>query len=131
MQNVFQAFPCRPTATPGRYQAALGNLTPGTYTVTAEAGVLGRAERKLVVEAGGAELAQLTLQEGTLREIARAGRGQYAPLSQAAELLEKLPSAASAQRQPAASHPGRNGWLLGAVLALCTLEWALRRRWGV
>ncbi|MEI6501572.1 MAG: glutamine amidotransferase, partial [Armatimonadota bacterium] len=77
--GLLQTISARPTATPGRYQASLGNLDAGTYSVKVEAGSLGSDERKLVVEPGGAELARLTLQEGALREIARAGGGQYAP----------------------------------------------------
>lgn len=128
-----ETLACRPTAVPGRYQTAIGNLDPGTYAVSAEAtrgGTIGKDERKLVVEPGGVELSRLTLQEGTLREIAAAGGGRYAPLAQLGQLLQDLPAPAQSRQVPVESRPWRSWWAFVAILALCTVEWVLRRRWG-
>lgn len=128
-----ETLTCRPTAVPGRYQAGIGNLDPGTHTVNAEAvrgGTLGKDERKLVVEPGGVELSRMTLQAGALRVIAAAGGGQYAPLAQLDELLQALPAAAQSREGPVERHPWRSWWVFVGVLALCSVEWVLRRRWG-
>jgi uncharacterized membrane protein len=119
-----------PTAVPGRYQAAFGELAAGTYTVTAEAAGLGKDERKLVVEPGGAELARLTLQEGALRDIAQAGGGAYAPVAQLGDLLKAIPREGTSRSAIIASHPWRTWPVLVVVLMLLTAEWVLRRRWG-
>lgn len=129
-----ETLTCRPTAVPGRYQAAIGNLDPSTYTVAAEAtrgSVLGKDERRLVVEPGGAELSRLTLQEGALREVSAAGGGQYAPLAGLDQLLQAIPATAQTRQVPVERHPWRSSWAFIAILMLCTVEWVLRRRWGV
>ncbi|MHB8996768.1 MAG: glutamine amidotransferase [Armatimonadota bacterium] len=126
-----QTLQARATTVPGRYQAAIGELEAGTYVVTAEAAGIGKDERKLVVEPGGAEMARLTLQDGALREVARAGGGQYAPVAQLGELLTGIPREGTSRSVKLASHPWRSWRVLVVVLMLLTAEWVLRRRWGM
>jgi hypothetical protein len=130
-ERFSQTLQARGTTVPGRYQAAIGELGAGTYTVTAEAAGLGKDERKLVVEPGGAEMARLTLQEGALREVARAGGGAYAPAAQLGDLLQGISREGTSRSARIASHPWRSWPVLVVVLMLLTAEWVLRRRWGM
>lgn len=119
--------------TAGRYAASVSNLPPGKYTVRFVADTAGgtlQETRQLVVEAGGAELAVLVRQEGNLRAIAAAGKGQYAPVEQLAELLARLPAQTTSQSGTQPTHPFRTGIALAAMVALLSVEWWLRRRWG-
>lgn len=126
-----QTLQARATAVPGRYQAAIGELEPGTYAVTAEAAGMGKDERKLVVEPGGAEMARLTLHEGALREVARAGGGAYAPVAQLGELLRGIPREETSRAMRTTSRPWRSWPVVVVVLMLLTAEWVLRRHWGL
>jgi hypothetical protein len=117
----------------GRYVGGLSALRPGTYSVrfTATAGPTRLQEtRQLVIEPGGAELWETTQQAGELQAIAVAGGGQHAPVGQLAELLSRLPTAATATPVMRRLHPFRSAAALAVIVGLLSLEWWLRRRWG-
>lgn len=123
-----------PTSTPGRYQASLSQLPAGTHEVVAEAradGVSRTARATLVVEPGGAELADLTLQEGTLRRLAAAGGGQYATLDQLPGLLSSRRPPPQTRMETRVATPFRSLWAFLALLTMCALDWFLRRRHGL
>ena len=129
-KGLDQKLTARPTAVAGRYQAALADLAAGEYTVRAQAAGLGSDERRLVVEPGGAEVEKLTLQEGRLKALAGAGKGEYVRLAELGQLLERLPHDEVRTREVVSTRPLRTWvWFL-VVLGLCTAEWVLRRRWG-
>jgi hypothetical protein len=67
-----------------------------------------------------------------MRQIAAAGGGEALSTDQLAELPARLREAQSMQ---VTRHDTRSawdkGWVLGAVLGFLTVEWLLRRRWGL
>lgn len=129
-KGLDQKLTAGPTAVAGRYQAALADLAAGEYTVRVQAAGLGSDERRLVVEPGGAEVEKLTLQEGRLKALALAGKGDYVRLAGLGQLLERLPHDEVRTREVVSTRPLRTWvWFL-VVLGLCTAEWVLRRRWG-
>lgn len=129
-KGVDQKLTAGPTAVAGRYQAALADPAAGEYAVRAEAAGLGSDERRLIVEPGGAEAEKLTLQEGRMKALALAGKGEYVRLADLGQLLERLPHDEVRTREVVSTRPLRTWvWFL-VVLGLCTAEWVLRRRWG-
>jgi len=118
---------------PGRYAGGVSDLRPGKYAVrfTATVGAARLQEtRPLIIEPGGAELAETTQQAGELRAIADAGGGLYAPVAQLAGLLARLPATASEQPVTRRAHPFRSAAALAGIVVLLSVEWWLRRRWG-
>lgn len=128
-------FPATPTSTPERYQSSLSHLPAGKHEVVAEAQadrLSGTARQTLVVEAGGAELADLTLQQGALQRLAAAGGGQYATLDQLPQLLSASAALPTQTRTAMRiTTPCRSLWAFLVLLTLCALDWLLRRRHGL
>lgn len=127
------AVPASLTATPGRYQAALSQLPPGRHEVQAMATTdrpLGMSRQTLVIEPGGAEVAQLTRQEGFLRQVAERGQGSYVPLEELPQLLARLDARPAPLAVPVATRPARSLPIFVVLLVLLTADWWLRRRYG-
>lgn len=123
-----------PTTVPGRYQASLSQLAPGKHEVVAEAQagqLLGTARGTLVVEPGGAEVSELTVQEGALKRIAAAGGGQYVGLDGLQQLLESALAGTETRELTRVTWPFRSLWAFLVVLTLCAADWLLRRRHGL
>lgn len=123
-----------PTSTPGRYQVSLSELPAGKHEVVAEARAAkasGTARATLVVEPGGAEFADLTLQKGALQRLAAAGGGQYAALDQLPRLLSSPRTPPQTQTETRLTTPFRSLWAFLALLTMCALDWFLRRRHGL
>ncbi len=119
----------------GKAEIELDALQPGAYLARleaeAEAGTGLRAEEAFVVTGGGRERSQPRPRPGLLERIAEATGGRSDSVDTGA--LDALEFAEGRRYRVEASttRPLLGvGWALGLVLALWTLEWFLRRRWG-
>jgi hypothetical protein len=119
----------------GRFTAAIGPEQAGLYRIHAEARkgatVLGVADRWMYVGGADREFADPRLNEGFLRRIARDSGGRYARAADAAKVPSWLqaivPQNAAAERRDLWHEP----WVFALVVTLLSLEWILRRRWGL
>ena len=113
----------------GAFEAVLAAPErPGAYVVRVEAGTL-RAEEVLVVEAGGAELADVRARPDLLRAIAEATGGTFTTDADSMDL-----DALTASRTRVAGRERHRPFAGLWGLLLCVVafggEWAMRRRWG-
>ena len=131
--TVLRETPADPAE--GRYRALVGLDRPGLYEVTAEAthgGMpLGQATRWLLVGGLDREFADPRIDEEELRRLAVASGGRY--LSGPA--LGRLPGLLAAG-EPVAVVRGQRDlwdtpWVILALIALLSVEWGVRRRWGL
>jgi hypothetical protein len=119
----------------GRFTAALGAEQAGLYRIHAEARkgttVLGAADRWMYVGGADREFADPRLNEGFLRRIARDSGGRYARAADASKvpswLQETVPQDAAPERRDLWHEP----WAFALIILLLSLEWILRRRWGL
>src|SRR5690606_24403978 len=118
-----------------RFGTALRLEGPGLYRVrvSARRGTtdLGESERWFLVGGGDREFADPRLNEGVLRRLARASGGRYATAADAGMLPEWLESSAPSPAEPVRRDLWHEPWAFGALLLLLSLEWILRRRWGL
>ncbi|HEY7283812.1 MAG TPA: glutamine amidotransferase [Vicinamibacterales bacterium] len=119
----------------GRFEAPLAPDRAGLYRVHADARrgseALGSADRWFYVGGADREFADPRLNEGTLRRIARATGGRYVRASEAAQLATWLQSATPTSAQPERRDLWHQPWAFALVVLLLSLEWTLRRRWGL
>ncbi len=119
----------------GRFAAPLAPDRAGLYRVHAEARrgaeSLGSADRWFYVGGGDREFADPRLNEGTLRRIARATGGRYVRPTEVAQLTSWLQSATPTNVQAERRDLWHEPWAFALIVILLSLEWALRRRWGL
>jgi hypothetical protein len=119
----------------GRFVAAFSPDDKGLYRVQAEAvrgqTSLGRADRWFYVGGADRELADPRLNEGTLRRLARDSGGQYLAASDASRAIAALEAAAPANAEPDRRDLWHEPWAFALVVILLSIEWVLRRRWGL
>jgi hypothetical protein len=127
--------PALADAASGTYRAALRVDRPGVYRVSAQArrgpAALESAEQWFLVGGADPELSDARLNEDVLRRIAAATGGRY----ERADEADTLPRLLEALR-PEAVPPERrdlwnNAWMFMAIVLLLSIEWVLRRRWGM
>jgi uncharacterized membrane protein len=118
-----------------RFEAPLALDRAGLYRVHAEARrgaeTLGSTDRWFYVGGADREFADPRLNEGTLRRIARATGGRYVRASEASQLTTWLRSATPTNAQPERRDLWHEPWAFALVALLLSLEWTLRRRWGL
>jgi hypothetical protein len=119
----------------GRYSAALGPEQPGLYRIHAEARSgatsLGAADRWMYVGGADREFADPRLNEGFLRRVARDSGGRYARAADAAKVPSWLQAIVPQHAAPERRDLWHEPWAFVLVIALLSLEWILRRRWGL
>ena len=119
----------------GRFEAPLAPDRAGLYRVHAEARrgaeTLGSADRWFYVGGADREFADPRLNEGTLRRIARATGGRYVRAGEASQLTNWLRSATPTNAQPERRDLWHEPWAFAIIVVLLSLEWTLRRRWGL
>ena len=122
-------------AASGTYRAALRVDERGVYRLHAGvrrgSTVLESADQWFLAGGADLELADARLNEDVLRRIAAATGGRYEPLSEAGTLPNLLEAL-----QPEVGPPERrdlwdNAWTFAALVLLLSIEWVLRRRWGM
>lgn len=116
---------------PRLLQATVSDLPPGRYRVTLGEPRLPAppAAVEFEVLAPPGELADVTMNEAGLRELATATYGAFSTASEAEELLRDLPAG---DRVPLEVLPPvelwNQWWMLLAITGCLTLEWILRKR---
>jgi uncharacterized membrane protein len=119
----------------GRFAAALGPEQAGLYRIHAEARkgatVLGAADRWMYVGGADREFADPRLNEGFLRRIARDSGGRYARAADAAKVPSWLQAIVPQNAAPERRDLWHEPWAFALVISLLSLEWILRRRWGL
>ena len=119
----------------GRFAAAIAPDRAGLYRLHAEARhgaeSLGSADRWFYVGGGDREFADPRLNEGMLRRIARATGGRYVRPTEAAQLTSWLQSALPTNAQSERRDLWHEPWAFALIVILLSLEWTLRRRWGL
>lgn len=118
-----------------RFAATLHLERPGLYrmhvSARRESTDLGGSDRWFLVGGGDREFADPRLNEGVLRRIARGSGGRYATPDDATDLGTWLASAAPPLAEPVRRDLWHEPWAYAAVLLLLSIEWVLRRHWGL
>jgi hypothetical protein len=121
-----------PSGETGRFEAVLEPVASGSHrvrVVATKAGVkLGEATAEFVVRAtaaptGGGQDSAL------LRRLAYLGGGVYVPASEVDSLAKQIALPAGVASNLTARHVAREVPGLLVLLALCALDWGMRRRW--
>lgn len=125
----------------GEYSADYTPTREGTYRVEAEANlggkVLGKDKTSFSVAFAYGETDDGRPRPDLLKKIAEASKGEFIPLSQwndktleriAAKIETIAPSEIIEQRQ---TKLWNNLWPFGIILALLSVEWWMRRKWGL
>jgi hypothetical protein len=119
----------------GRFTAAVRPDQPGLYHVHAEARrgstPLGTADRWMLVGGADREFTDPRLNEGWLRRAARDSGGRYVRAADAGRIPGWLSAAVPQNAAPARRDLWHEPWAFGAIVALLSVEWTLRRRWGL
>ena len=119
----------------GRYAGDVAFDEPGIYKVSVEARqgsrVLGASERWTLVGGADTEMADPRLNEDVLRRIARASGGRYLSVANAGEIPSLLASRAADPGEPRLQELWHNSFIFMAALLLLTIEWFMRRHWGL
>jgi uncharacterized membrane protein len=119
----------------GRYSGELMFDQPGIYRIAVEARrgtkVLGSSERWALVGGADTEIADPRLNEDVLRRVARASGGRYVLARDAAEIPALLESQATDPGAPRLQDLWHQGWIFAAAIMLLSVEWFVRRHWGL
>ena len=119
----------------GRFSAAFVPEQPGAYHVQVEATRgherLGTSDRWMLVGAADREFADPRLNETWLRRVARITGGRYVNARDAGRVSEWLQEAARQRAQPERRDLWHQPWAISLVILLLSIEWVLRRRWGL
>jgi uncharacterized membrane protein len=101
--------------------------------VQSGAGPSARTELRWLVGGLDREMTDPRLNEAGLRRLAEASGGRYGTVEEGAEAagwaLEAAARVASAP--PEWQDAWHTGWMFLAIIAMVSVEWALRRRWGL
>lgn len=116
---------------PGRLQATLGDLAPGSYRLSASSTGFEAppAPVEFTVLAPPGELADVTMNQAELKRLADATYGKFYTHDTASNLIDDLPTA---QRVPLEVLPPvelwNRWWMLAAITGCLCTEWILRKR---
>jgi uncharacterized membrane protein len=125
----------RDPAAAGELSASWRAGAPGIYRVTAEARrgskTLGDGEAYVLVGGTDPEAIDPRLNEPLLRRLAERSGGAYVRAADADRVGDLL-RAGRAQLRPLAYRDlWNNAWSLALIVGLLTIEWVLRRQWGL
>ena len=117
------------------FTAPLKPEQPGLYRVQGEARrgtrSLGAVDAWFLVGGADREFADPRLNEAFLRRLARASGGQYVAARDAQRVGPLLQSSAPRALAPEQRDIWHEPWTFALVVALLSVEWILRRRWGL
>jgi uncharacterized membrane protein len=125
----------RDPAAPGELSASWRGDGRGIYRVSADARrgskALGEAEAYVLVGGTDPEAIDPRLNEAVLRRMAERSGGAYLRAADADRVGDLL-RAGRAQLRPLAYRDlWNNAWSLALIVSLLTIEWVLRRQWGL
>jgi len=119
----------------GRFTAAYRPDRAGLYRIHTEArnggSSLGTSDRWMYVGGADREFADPRMNEGFLRRVARNSGGRYVRASEAKQVVNWLGSAVPQDAAPERRDLWHEPWAYAFVLVLLSVEWILRRRWGL
>lgn len=115
-----------------RVPAAERGIYRAEVVRTGHTGHAARTELRWLVGGLDRELADPRLNEAALRRLAGASGGRYATADQGGEVAGWATAAArAADRPPEWRDAWHTGWMFAGLVLLMSVEWALRRRWGL
>jgi hypothetical protein len=119
----------------GSFAAIMGVDRPGLYRVHAEARrgatAIGAADRWFYVGGSDREFVDPRLNEGVLRRLARTSGGRYVVAAEASSVAQWLEAAVPQTGEPVARDLWHHPSAYVFLIALLSVEWVLRRRWGL
>jgi hypothetical protein len=119
----------------GRFTAIFTPGLRGAYHVRVEAHrgatALGSSDRWLLAGGADREFADPRLNEGWLRRVARASGGRYVRAGDASRVASWLQETAREHAEPERRDLWHEPWAITLVALLLSVEWALRRWWGL
>src|SRR5439155_5287631 len=119
-------------AVQGRYLGKLAPKTPGDYRVTYTPPGKGEpAEARLRVETSPAELRQPNVNRDALRLLAKEGGGEMLELHDLTSIKDRLQGKSRYLEMHSEKTLWDNGWLLGLLIFLYSLDVGLRRLMGL
>jgi hypothetical protein len=122
-------------AAAGRFTAAFRPEQGGVHRITAEVRrggtVLGAAEGFALVGGADDELADPRLNEDVLRRVAEASGGRLLTAADLPSFSGLFADRAGRSGPPAQRDLWHSVWSFAAIVFLLSLEWGLRRTWGL
>jgi hypothetical protein len=119
----------------GRFEARVNTRASGIYRAHIEAvrngTTLGAADVPWLVGGTDAELADPRLDAIGLRRLAESSGGAYLTPARAAEAGKFLLARRSGQAPAEWRDAWHRGWVFLMIIALVSIEWTLRRQWGL
>ncbi len=133
--DVRDLRPMLADAATGRYSVPASFEAPGIYRIEAHASrggqAIGDSRRWLLVGGADLEMADPRLNEALLRRIAVASGGRYARLGEAGALASAVSEVPAGRAAPVVRDAWQTPWLVGTILLALSIEWTLRRTWGL
>jgi hypothetical protein len=127
---VFRAQP----GDPGRFTAVVQLSQAGTSHIQVRAlrgeSTLGSADRWMLI-GGNREFAGPRLNTGVLTRLAEATGGQYVAAADASKIASLLAALTPQNVSMEYRDVWHTPWVFALIAALPTVEWILRRRWGL
>jgi hypothetical protein len=122
-------------STPGRVVATFRPPQNGLYRVEAEArregSPLGTSERWFLVGGADRELADPRVNTAYLERLARGSGGDLLSTDDVASLADRLQVSTDQSAPPVFEDLWDRPWTFALVVGLLSIEWVLRRRWGL
>ena len=119
----------------GAYEARIQPDQPGVYEIRVEARradmLIGESRDWVLVGGAEAELTDPRLNDALLRRLATASDGRYVEESEIAQLASWLRVEATESVPLVRRDLWHNSWTFLAVVLLLSVEWTLRRHWGL
>jgi uncharacterized membrane protein len=125
----------RDPAAPGELSASWRAAGPGIYRVSVDARrgskALGESESYVLVGGADPEAIDPRLNEPLLQRIAARSGGAYVRAADADRVGDLLRAGRAPLRPLAYRDLWNNAWSLALIVGLLTIEWVLRRQWGL
>jgi uncharacterized membrane protein len=120
----------------GLYETSFLMRDSGVYHVTAEARepdgeLIGESQLAFVHEPEALELANCSLDEDAMRDLANSTGGEVIPYGSLNSLKERIPTARLRYTEQRTVPLWHTPWLLGLAVGCLAIEWLWRRRYGL
>jgi hypothetical protein len=119
----------------GHFSSAWRPDRPGLYHIQGSARQgstpLGSADRWMLVGGTDREFVEPRLNEGFLRRVARGSGGRYVRASEASQVPAWLEAVVPQNSAPERRDLWHEPWAFAIIVMMLSMEWILRRRWGL